>query len=309
MSEEVKIKKEEIHVDRETVLGIYERLENLTVELDENPIEFGPRRLTAKVAQTRNMLSECQRVFTQVSKFMWEVKSSILRDETVIQAKTNILLANDPSVRARPSVSDRKALVQVLLSEEIDILEEKKQRLLDLQMLTDTLKAKIKDLVDVQARLNSQIRLCKLEIESLQVKWGSKDPEVSLELEPDPSVSGLRLDDFLRLGDNDEESVQLPPKQELVTEILREGTLKGKEQDLTEINKTPKGSLSEVARNSMLINLNSVGQDDNLMKALETSSEDEEADQFLDLIEDSETASEIPVEREEDDLEAILSEL
>ncbi|MBD3260176.1 MAG: hypothetical protein GF334_00600, partial [Candidatus Altiarchaeales archaeon] len=123
MDEELKVEKGQIFIDPDLVRSIYEDLETSSIELDENPIEFGPRRLNEKVAQARNMLSKFQKIFTWVSKHMWEVKSAINRDEIVVQMKTSDLLAHDPDVRARPSVSDRKALVQVLLAEDIANLE------------------------------------------------------------------------------------------------------------------------------------------------------------------------------------------
>jgi len=301
-----KVEKESIFVDPEVVRSIYQDLEVLSIELDEDPIQFGPRRLNGKVAQTRNMLSKCQKLFMMVSRLLWEVKTSITRDEVIIDMKTNDYLANDPDVRARPSVSDRKAMVQVLLKEEIQVLGEKKENFVNLQMLSETLKAKSKDLTDTQARLNSQIRLCKMEIESLGLKWGSKDPEVILELTPDFSTSGLKIDEFL-LGEEEEPEIHLPPRP-----LLEEEVLSPPQENLS----TQEPSLASVAQKAMSINLDSITrikkEPDELEGFIngEEYSSDEEIDGVLDLLETSIEIEGVEEPRvEQDDLDEILNQL
>jgi len=324
--------KVEIFIDPEMIRTIYRELEKCSIELDENPIEFGPRRLTGKVAQARNMLSKCQRIATRISKYMWEVKSAILRGEAILQMKTNDLLSNDPNVRARPSVSDRKAVVQVMLIEEIVKLDERKMAFVDLQMLSDTIKVKIKDLVDTQARLNSQIRLCRMEMESLGVKWGSKDPEASLELKPDSSISGIKLSDFLNFDEDEEEEIQLPHRNKLLEIISEEEEEEDPEEEEEELGeeeeevqtlsleetakiKSNNRNLAGIARDSLeSVDLKSFAQsvkkEDDLGKALKGNGGDESTDQLVDLIEVFKKEDEEEGHASnEDDLDDILEEL
>lgn len=289
-----KVERENIFVDPEVVHSIYEDLEKLTITLDENPIQFGPRRLNAKVAQTRNMLTKCDKLYMQISKFLWQVKSSINRDETMLQMKTNDLLANDPDVRARPSVSDRKAMVQVRLQEEIEILEEKKENFVTLQMLLDTLKAKKNDLIDTQTRLNSQIRLCKMEIENLGVKWGSKDPEATLNL---PQITGI--DGFLGLDEEEIEEL-LEEDPPLNPKVKVPSSFNSITPDSEEIVSEGKLSLKEIAKNSLaMINL----------EELSAPPSDKEVEGFLEALEEEEEDIEPPKNKkvEEDDLDDILN--
>ena len=50
-------------VDPTHINKIYERLAIMQVELDPDPLAFGPKRLHAKVAETRSMLPVTERMY------------------------------------------------------------------------------------------------------------------------------------------------------------------------------------------------------------------------------------------------------
>ena len=158
---------------------LYDQMHTMEVMLDDDPLQFGPKRLNNKIAELRNMLTELERIFNRSSKKLGEVK----RHFRLVETKTTIikadLFANDPEVRAGRNVADREATASVKMSK----LVSEKMRLqcdtAEIEDLMTVVKAKRSDLRDTQSRLRDQIKLCHDEI-SLGSRWGSKNPMTEL---------------------------------------------------------------------------------------------------------------------------------
>jgi len=153
---------------------IFKELIDLDMELDEDPLSFGPKRINNKISFVRGMLSRCEREFLDVSQQLHTMKRSLKIDTLKLELAKNNLFANDPETRAGKSVSDREAIAAGKLHQEM-------MNVHDLEMAVDSLtavwmavKTKRADLKDIENRLKDQFRLC-LEEVGLGAHWGTRN--------------------------------------------------------------------------------------------------------------------------------------
>lgn len=158
---------------------LYDQMHTMEVMLDDDPLQYGPKRLNNKIAELRNMLTELERIFNRSSKKLGEIKRLFRLVETKITIIKADLFANDPEVRAGRNVADREATASVKMAK---LISEKMKLQCDIAEIDDlmtVIKAKRSDLRDTQSRLRDQIKLCHDEI-SLGSRWGDKKPTIQL---------------------------------------------------------------------------------------------------------------------------------
>ena len=164
------------------VKRMFKELGELRVELDDDPLVYGPKRLNAKTAQVRRMLDRCEKLFLDVSQKLQAVRRELRIATTDLDLGKKDLFANDPETRAGRSVSDREAIAAGKLEQEIRQVHELNLTSEDLDAVLVVIKAKRVDLKDTEGRLRDQIRLCSEEI-GLGGRWGSQVPHA-------PEISG-----------------------------------------------------------------------------------------------------------------------
>lgn len=166
---------------------LYVELGGLEIQLDNDPLAYGPKRLNGKVAESRRMLSRCEQIFLDVSMRQAQFKRSHLRAQTGLELAKKHLLAHDPEVRAGRNVADRDAIACVKLRTDVEEVARLDRAVQELDALLTVIRAKRADLRDTQGRLRDQVRLCQEEI-GLGGRWGSKSPR-GVELEPNQGVA------------------------------------------------------------------------------------------------------------------------
>jgi hypothetical protein len=147
----------------------------MEVELDGDPLQFGPKRLNGKIATARGMLTECERIYLHVSQLLQNFKTSHRTLELEFDIDKKHLYANDPEVMAGRNVADRDAIATGKLLEQARELNNLAKSLSNLEAVLSVVKSKRADLKDLQGRIRDQIKLCHEEI-GLGAKWGSKPP-------------------------------------------------------------------------------------------------------------------------------------
>lgn len=172
---------------------VFRALVKMEVDLDENPLEYGPRRLNKKTAETRKLLAECEHLFLRISGWMQKCRAAHRAAECELDLEKKHLFANDPEVRAGRNVSTQDALASMKLRSQVEELSKIKTISEDLEAMLAVVKSKRIDLRDVQRRLGDQMRMCQEEI-GLGGKWGSrvfgKTPD--LEAAPNPDHKSLK---------------------------------------------------------------------------------------------------------------------
>jgi hypothetical protein len=154
---------------------VFDALSKMDVDLDSDPMMYGPKRMIAKVALCRDHLSRCQQIFLQVSDDLHRLNRAHRKAKLDFDLQMQDLLANDPDVRAGKNVRDREAVATMKLRtdrEQIAIIDSSIQ---DLDAVMTVVKAKREDLKDIQGRIRDQVKLCQEEI-GLGGKWGSAPP-------------------------------------------------------------------------------------------------------------------------------------
>jgi len=155
---------------------IFDELGALRVELDDDPLSFGPKRLNRKVSEVRRNLDRCEKLFLDVSQRMYATKRALRVISTEIDLAKKNLYANDPDTRAGKSVADREAIAAGKLLPSIHRMNHLQTSTLDLEAVLVVIKSKKGDLKDTESRLKDQMRLCQEEI-GLNQAWGSRvDP-------------------------------------------------------------------------------------------------------------------------------------
>lgn len=176
MTDENEFDTSKYDVDLDYVDSVYTELSEMQVELDANPIEFGPRRLNDKTAQLRGMLDKCEHVFVTVSHELQKLRRAHRRASTELALETNRLLTEDMEVARGRSITERQAIVKVKLGDLVGFIEVLEAGIEEYDQALIVVKAKRADLKDTSSRIRDQIRLCRDEVEYLGTRWGSKVP-------------------------------------------------------------------------------------------------------------------------------------
>ena len=213
-----------VYFGQEEADHIFEELIDLDMELDEDPLAFGPKRINNKIALVRGMLSRCERVFLDVSQQLHAMKRSLKIDTLTLDLARKNLFANDPETRAGKSVADREAIAAGKLQQEMMTVHDLEMAVDSLSAVWMAVKTKRADLKDIEGRLKDQFRLCQEEI-GLGSRWGSR---VVGELDLTPGIADQTeisnvtdllqgLDDEIHLG-KAEGTWEDPPEPEEETE-------------------------------------------------------------------------------------------
>jgi len=165
-------------ITQEYIDRIYGQLTKMDVQLDADPIEFGPSRLNKKVSEVRGHLSSTEKVFMEVSHNLQKIKRSLLVKQTEYNLEQTQLIANDPHVRSGRSQKEREALASTRLVHIQTKINDLTLSTHDLEDLITVIKAKRADLKDLQGRLRDQLKLC-LEQIALGQRWGTKTMTIS----------------------------------------------------------------------------------------------------------------------------------
>jgi hypothetical protein len=160
-------------IEQEYIDRIYARLTTMDVNLDSDPIEFGPSRLNYKVSLVRGHLSSTEKIFMEVSHNLQKFKRDLLIKQTEYTIEQTQLIANDPHVRSGRSQKEREALAATRLVHIQAKINDHTLSSHDLEDLMRVIKAKRTDLKDLQGRLRDQLKLCQEQI-ALGQRWGSK---------------------------------------------------------------------------------------------------------------------------------------
>ena len=167
-------------------------LTSMDLDLDENPLEQGPKRLNKKVAEARRMLSDTESLYLRVSSFLQKYRAAHRTAEVMLDLDKKHLFANDPETRAGRNYATQDSIASHKLRDKVVETANLKNIIEDLEALLTAIKSKRADLKDIQSRLRDQIKLCQEEI-GLGGKWGAKKlPEVDLDKAPDVNRKTLR---------------------------------------------------------------------------------------------------------------------
>lgn len=230
-------------IPEETLDSIFKEIESMSIILDNDPLEFGPKRLNNKVAEARSYLTRCEQLFTRVAQWLQLYKRAHRAGQLDFDLSMQDMLANDPEVRAGRNVKDRDAIATTKMRERREEIDQLGITIQDLEALMTVIKSKRVELRGVQGNLREQKQLCQEEI-GLGSKWGSKvNAQPSGILNATPSVDAITMNDInaLLMGnpESDLSTVAVPQEQNLDKPVVAPSALdafKGSPTSQTDID-------------------------------------------------------------------------
>jgi hypothetical protein len=205
-----------VPVDEQRIAKVFEELGNMGVELERDPLAFGPKRLNHKIAEARLHLSRCERIFTHLSQELFQQQRHHRNLKLRFEIQKADLFVNDPEVRAGRNIADREAAAQTKLRNLHDSIFVLESNLHDLETTLKIVRAKRTDLKDIQGRLRDQFKVCLEEI-SLGARWGSRLPGSNNPPELEPGQGYANASDAEEIDDliegMEKAETQLPQKE------------------------------------------------------------------------------------------------
>lgn len=181
-------------VDEAYLQRVFDQLAQMQIDLDEDPLMFGPKRLNQKLALCRESLRRCELIYGQLSRDRLGLSKAIRQAENDFQIRKDDLLANNPEVGHYRNIRDREAVCNNKLRQERETISLLKTELSDLDTVLTVVKSKKEDLKDTQGRIRDQVKLCQEEV-SLGMRWGStpsNTPRVNLDKAPRLDLQALQ---------------------------------------------------------------------------------------------------------------------
>lgn len=140
-----------------------EEVAGFEVRLEPDPTlpNLGAVYLQQKLAECRNYINRIVYYVQTIGKVERDLKIEVRRAETDIELKLGQKLADDPVVRAQPSIEDRKALANAQLRDEHEGLARKRIRLLEVSETMKLLRMKYRDMNQVSQDIRLQRQIVK----------------------------------------------------------------------------------------------------------------------------------------------------
>jgi len=171
----------------------YRSLAPMEVELDDDPLAYGPKRLNLKTSEVRRCLSQLERSFSEWSRQRATLNRRVIKISALIEQKMQDLMENDPLVRSGSSRLDREDRANRRMREEVSEKTRLEEAINEIDSLLVVIKAKRADLKDVSGRIKDQLKICQEEL-GLGARWGSRLPANAASIELVPGLGAGMLD-------------------------------------------------------------------------------------------------------------------
>lgn len=177
---------------------IFRCLETLDVELDHNPLEYGPSRINEKLAQISNYKNEVDSIQNEVMEKLYLAEQKLREEDGLLTLAVQHYMIHDLSVQAARTAKEREAVARDLCGLQVQQVALLQSAVQDWNRLLTVVKAKQASMVATSRRLKDQIKMCQAEIQ-IGGYWGSAIPDApSLEAQQDSLVEAEEtLDTFL----------------------------------------------------------------------------------------------------------------
>jgi len=160
----------------EQIDKMLERLKEINVELDPDPLGQGPAVLQNKVALVRNYTTEVQGYVRSVQLYFRQVELGLQYAKSDYELQFNDLMATDQEILNMRNLSqaDRKAVANTRLRDEMEEINRLELELTSTKHLLTVVQDKQNELKGVMSAIRIQRDLIKSEIETGSF-WGTED--------------------------------------------------------------------------------------------------------------------------------------
>jgi len=152
---------------------VFARLEDMRIDLDEDPLSMGPAWLNNKVGLCRNYTNEAQKYQRECQRYIRQVSAQLRVAQAEYDLNRNDLLANDEDIIAMRNLSrvDREAAADYRLREDQAAINLLDNQLQDAKAVLLVIDDKCRELREVMSAIRLQRDLIKAEIETGN-QWG-----------------------------------------------------------------------------------------------------------------------------------------
>jgi hypothetical protein len=155
---------------------IFDRCDDIHIQLDENPIRRGPNYLNKMVAKCRNRTTEVQKYKRAIIQEKLRIERKLNKKETEKEIRFNDLMSNDERVTKRSSKSDREAKANDILQDLNSEIKDLESELTDIKHVESFVESKLRELRDVNRDIRLQKRLIEDEIDTGSM-WGEDNTD------------------------------------------------------------------------------------------------------------------------------------
>lgn len=209
--------------------AIFEKMDELVLELVRDPSTAGPNYFQEIIAECRNYLNEASLVVAKLNREKYLISTELRTKEDVFSLDYDDLLANDERVKSLASVEDRKATANYLLRDQKKEINTLKNRLHGVESVLKVAVHRNRELNSTMTAIKDQRKLLQTELAAgafygdERIPKGKRDPR-----EPDEGfgLTGISADDLESLFDDEdsetpksEEPEKLEVKTDSETEI------------------------------------------------------------------------------------------
>lgn len=161
-------------MNEERAAEIVDRISEMEIELDYDPIQRGPKFLNNQIAQCRNYINEVQNFARECQMLLRKLEHDLRVGKTDYELQFNDLMANDPEIKSlrTNSKADREAVACTRLQAEQRSINDLQLSLVDIGHIVTIITAKLHELKDVNRDIRLQRQLIQSEIET-GAMWGN----------------------------------------------------------------------------------------------------------------------------------------
>lgn len=202
---------------------ILNRLPELVVELDPNPVARGPLYLQDLISKVRGMLNESGVYLQEVLRDKSALESQLEAKQVAFQVAADELLANDHRVTHLPAVQDRQAMINVILRDQRKEILELTKQVNDIGYVEKAIRHRHRELESTMSAIRLQRSLIQTELRTGSYfgdesdtsrgegTWGRKAPGKDEDL--DENELSRLLGDMEAEGEVEEETEEATEEQ------------------------------------------------------------------------------------------------
>jgi chromosome segregation ATPase len=153
-----------------------EELKDIHVDLDPDPLEYGPDRISLKFALLDKFSQRLTQMELQLVQDIHQYKRFCDGENLIYETEKYKLMATNPRVKAEKTKAEREAAADRSLSSLKSKIRQLNNNIADLDNLLHCVRLKRKELSGTESRLRNQMKMVQEMLTRLGGAWKRKSP-------------------------------------------------------------------------------------------------------------------------------------
>jgi len=151
-------------MNEERIAEVYDELGKLIIELDPDPVARGPGYLQDLIAKVRGYLNHVSVYVQEVHRERHDLERRRDGLQAAFDVESDRLLSEDKRVNRQPSIDDRKAMINLLLTDEKRAIQSSEREIRSLSHVEKAVRHRQKELESTMSAIRLQRSLITAEI-------------------------------------------------------------------------------------------------------------------------------------------------